>query len=90
MLASVRADPPPAGQIHADAVMLCQAKLLSNGSSGVQFAAMALAVVEGQADDAVALLKGKGRSSGGIQTSGEKRDGSALTHLRTVSSCRAQ
>ena len=42
--------------------MLCQAKLLSNGSGGVQFAAMALAVVKGQADDAVALLKGKGRS----------------------------
>ena len=49
--------------------MLCQAKLLSYGSSGVQFAAMALAVVEGQADDAVALLKGKGRSGGRIQTS---------------------
>ena len=44
--------------------MLCQAKLLSNGSGGVQFAAMALAVVKGQADDAVALLKGKGRSGG--------------------------
>lgn len=70
--------------------MLCYAKLLSNGSGGVQFAAMALAVVKGQADDAVALFKGKGRSGGGIQTSGEKRDGSALTHLRTVSSCRAQ
>ena len=70
--------------------MLCQAKLLCNGSSGVQFAAMALAVVKGQADDAVALFKGKGCSGGGIQTSREQRDGSALTHLRTVSSCRAQ
>ena len=70
--------------------MLCQAKLLSNGSGGVQFAAMALAVVEGQADDPVSLLKGKGCSGGGIQTSREQRDGSALTHLRTVSSCRAQ
>ena len=46
--------------------MLCQAKLLSNGSGGVQFAAMALAVVKRQADDAVALLKGKGRSGSGI------------------------
>ena len=70
--------------------MLCQAKLLGDRSGGIQFAAMALAVVEGQADDAVTLLKGKGRSGGGIQTSREKRDGSALTHLRTVSSCRAQ
>ena len=51
---------------------------------------MALAVVKGQADDAVALFKGKGCSGGGIQTPREQRDGSALTHLRTVSSCRAQ
>ena len=60
--------------------MLCQAKLLSNGSGSVQFAAMALAVVEGQTDDAVALLKGKGRSSGGIQPTGKQRDRSALSH----------
>ena len=60
--------------------MLCQAKLFSNGSGSVQFAAMALAVVEGQTDDAVALLKGKGRSSGGIQPTGEQRDRSALSH----------
>ena len=36
------------------------------------------------------LFKGKGCSGGGIQTPREQRDGSALTHLRTVSSCRAQ
>ena len=61
--------------------MLCQAKLLSNGSGGVQFAAMALAVVKGQTDHAVALLKGKGRSGGGIQPTGEQRDRSVLSHL---------
>ena len=70
--------------------MLRQAKLLSNGSGGVQFAAMALAVVKGQADDAVALFKGQGSSGGGIQTSREQSDGSAVTHVRAVSSCRAQ
>ena len=60
--------------------MFCQAKLLSNGSGGVQFPPMPLAVVEGQSDDAVALLKGQGSSGGGIQPAREQGDGSALNH----------
>ena len=70
--------------------MFCQAKLLSNGSGGVQFPAMPLAVVEGQADHAATLLEGKRRGCGGIQPAGEQCDCSALTHCRTVSSCSAQ
>ena len=60
--------------------MFCQPKLLRDGSGGVQFPPMPLAVVEGQTDDAVTLLQGKGRSGGGIQPTGEKGDGGALNH----------
>ena len=70
--------------------MLCQVKLLGDVSGGVQFASMALAIVEGQTDDAVALLKGQRSSGRGIQPAGEEGDSSALTHFRIVSSCSAQ
>ena len=58
--------------------MLCQAKLLCNGSSGVQFAAMALAVVKGQADDAVALLKGKARAAAVAESKPPERSAMAV------------
>ena len=66
--------------------MFVEAKTVGNGCSGLQFAPVSLALVEGEANDAVALLKGKGCSRGGIQPTREQRDRSALTHLRTVSS----
>ena len=66
--------------------MFGKAKMIGNACGCFEFASVPLAVVEGQADDAVALFQGQGRGCGGIQSTGEQRNGSALAHLRVVSS----
>ena len=66
--------------------MFGEAKMLRNGFGCLEFAPVSLAVVEGQTDDAVALLQGQCRCCGGIQPTGEQCDRSALTPLRRLSS----
>ena len=65
----------PGRQVDADAVVFGQAQGLRNRGGGLEFAPMALAVVKGEADDAVALRLGEGGGGGGIQPSGEQGDG---------------
>ena len=65
----------PGRQVDADAVVFGQAQGLRDRGGGLEFAPMALAVVKGEADDAVALRLGEGGGGGGIQPSGEQGDG---------------
>jgi hypothetical protein len=58
-----------------NALVLGEAQGLGDGRGGLQLAPVALAVVEGEADHAVALRLGEGGGGGGIQPSGEQGDG---------------